>query len=220
MYYIIKVLNKDLIVLITCVLLIGLGYILGRHSLSEEQFIKIFSTLSSIIAVLIAYKALNTWKYSEQAKIRAVFVSKIYPQFLKYKKEIDYFAIGFENSDFCNLTDVEESKLACDYFYLIKEVYRLNDFLLAYEAEIILLGSNFFEEYTKYQSPWGVTHAMVACKLKGPNLDFTHLFNPRSCFNSTKVLKLKGVNFDSIHQNYGTPTCPSIMFLLNQSLSK
>lgn len=151
MYYIIKVLNKDLIVLITCVLLIGLGYILGRHSLSEEQFIKIFSTLSSIIAVLIAYKALNTWKYSEQAKIRAVFVSKIYPQFLKYKKEIDYFAIGFENSDFCNLTDVEESKLACDYFYLIKEVYRLNDFLLAYEAEIILLGSNFFEEYTKYQ---------------------------------------------------------------------
>ncbi|MBB1339442.1 hypothetical protein H5115_16880 [Pseudoalteromonas sp. SR44-2] len=151
MYYIIKVLNKDLIVLITCVLLIGLGYILGRHSLSEEQFIKIFSTLSSIIAVLIAYKALNTWKYSEQAKIRAVFVSKIYPQFLKYKKEIDYFAIGFENSDFCNLTDDEESKLACDYLYLIKEVYRLNDFLSAYEGEIILLGSYFFEEYKKYQ---------------------------------------------------------------------
>ncbi|WP_182756443.1 hypothetical protein [Pseudoalteromonas sp. SR44-2] len=124
---------------------------MGRHSLSEEQFIKIFSTLSSIIAVLIAYKALNTWKYSEQAKIRAVFVSKIYPQFLKYKKEIDYFAIGFENSDFCNLTDDEESKLACDYLYLIKEVYRLNDFLSAYEGEIILLGSYFFEEYKKYQ---------------------------------------------------------------------
>lgn len=151
MYYIIKVLNKDLIVLITCVLLIGLGYILGRYSLSEEQLIKIFSTLSSVIAVLIAYKALNTWKYSEQAKIRAVFVSKIYPQFLKYKKDIDNFAIGFENINLCHLKGTDKNKLACDYFYLIEEVYRLNDFLLAYEAEVILLGSEFFEEYKKYQ---------------------------------------------------------------------
>ena len=132
--------------------MIGLGYILGRHSLSEEQLIKVLSFLSSVIAVLIAYKALDTWKYSEQAKIRAIFVSQIYSQFLKYKKEIDNFALGFENADLGNLTDVDESKLASDYFYLIEDVYRLNSFLMTYEAEVILLGREFFEEYKKYQN--------------------------------------------------------------------
>lgn len=150
--YFIKGLRKDLIILITCILMIGLGYILGRHSLSEEQLIKVLSFLSSVIAVLIAYKALDTWKYSEQAKIRAIFVSQIYSQFLKYKKEIDNFALGFENADLGNLTDVDESKLASDYFYLIEDVYRLNSFLMTYEAEVILLGREFFEEYKKYQN--------------------------------------------------------------------
>ena len=144
--FIIGVFKKDINIIIGCILLISLGYILGSFDFSEASLMKVYTVTSTFITLAIAYNALHIWKYSEQAKIRALFVSDIYPEFLKYKLRIDEYCYEL-STDFQN----EDDRIAISYIEGIKKIYGLRDYMLEHEAKVILLGPSFNEEFKAFK---------------------------------------------------------------------
>lgn len=143
-----KFLNKDIVIVITCILLIWLGYILGRNTLPTDELIKIFTVLGSLVSVIIAFQALNMWRYAERAKIRAQFAAKIYPEFFKTKAYIDQYLPVLSNLYWhVGPPDEVHETIAGLYLSLLAHVLKLHDHLKLFESEAILMGSDFYDKY-------------------------------------------------------------------------
>jgi hypothetical protein len=143
-----KFLNKDIVTVITCILLIGLGYILGRNTLPEDELIRIFTVLGTVISVIIAFQALNMWRYAERAKIRAQFAAKVYPEFFKTKAYIDRYLPVLSNLYWhAGPPDEVNGTIGGLYMSLFSHVFKLHEHLKLFEPEAILMGSDFYERY-------------------------------------------------------------------------
>lgn len=148
MKFFFRLLTKDIQVVVGCILLIGLGYILGRNTLSDEALVKIFSVLGTVISVTIAFQALNMWRYAEKAKIRAQFAAKIYPEFFKSKAYIDRYLPVLNNLYWhAGPPDEVHGTIGGLYLSLFTHFLELHSHLKLFEPEAILMGSDFYEKY-------------------------------------------------------------------------